>query len=117
MVGGIATPVPVEFLIVTASAQLFWTIYCFSMAGTIRFLAPPVVPIKRRRKFLAVCEEFVSVKVNVTLALAKDTSAEPVTASSSAVPRLVFVVAPHVPDCSPVVISSILRGEKVLAIV
>jgi hypothetical protein len=33
------------------------------------------------------------------------------------VPRLVFVVAPHVPDCSPVVISSILSGEKVLAII
>jgi hypothetical protein len=108
---GIATPVPVEFLIVTVFAVSFCTMYCFSIAGTIRSLAPPVVPVKRKRRLRAVCEPFVSVRVRVTLALAKVTLAEPVIASSSAVPKLTFVVEPHVPDCSPVVISSILSGE------
>jgi hypothetical protein len=32
------------------------------------------------------------------------------------VPMLVFVVAPHEPDCSPVVISSNFKAEKVLDI-
>jgi hypothetical protein len=40
----------------------------------------------------------------------------PTKACSIAVPRLVLVVVPHEPDCSPVVISSNLRLEKVLAI-
>jgi hypothetical protein len=111
IVGGIATPVPVAFFIVTASVQSFCTIYCFSIAGTIKFLAPPVVPVKRKRRLRAVCVPFVLVRVRVTLALAKVTSAEPVIASSIAVPRFTFVVVPHVADCSPVVISSILRGE------
>jgi hypothetical protein len=53
----------------------------------------------------------------VTLALAKVTLAEPTIASSKAVPKLVLVVSPQVPDCSPVGISSILSGEKVLDIV
>lgn len=111
IVGGTATPVPVEFLIVTTSAQSFCTMYCFSIGGTIKFLAPPVVPVKRKRRLRAACVLLVLTKVSVTLALAKVTSAEPVIASSSAVPKLIFVVVPHVPDCSPVVISSILRGE------
>ena len=102
---------PVAFLMVIASAQSFCTIYCFSIAGTIKFLAPAVVPVSRKRKLRAVCVPFVFVRVKVTLALAKVTSAEPVIASSIAVPRLTFVVEPHVPDCSPVVISSILSGE------
>jgi hypothetical protein len=54
IVGGIATPVPVEFFIVIASAQSFCTMYCFSIPGTIRFLAPLVVPVKRKRKLRAV---------------------------------------------------------------
>jgi hypothetical protein len=108
---GIATPVPVEFLMVTVFAVSFCTMYCFSIFGTINSLAPPVVPVKRRRKLRAVCVPFVSVKVKVISALAKVTSAEPVIASSMAVPKLTFVVIPHVDDCSPVVISSILRGE------
>lgn len=108
---GIATPVPVAFLIVTVFAVSFCTMYCFSIAGTIKFLAPPVVPVKRKRRLRAVCEPLVSVKVKVISALANVTSAEPVMASLTAVPKLTFVVVPHVPDCSPVVISSILRGE------
>jgi hypothetical protein len=111
IVGGTATPVPVAFFIVTASAQSFCTMYCFSIAGTIKFLAPAVVPVKRSRRLRAVCVPLVSVNVRVTLALAKVTLADPVIASSSAVPRLTFVVEPHVPDCSPVVISSIFSGE------
>tara|TARA_R110000772_G_scaffold1566_9_gene5377 strand:+ start:20225 stop:20818 length:594 start_codon:yes stop_codon:yes gene_type:complete len=111
IVGGIATPVPVAFLMVIASAHSFNTMYCFSIAGTIKFLAPAVVPVSLRRRLRAVCEPFVLVRVKVTLALAKVTSAEPVIASSTAVPKLTFVVDPHVPDCSPVVINSILRGE------
>jgi hypothetical protein len=53
----------------------------------------------------AVCEALVSVRVRVTLPLAKVTSAEPTIASSSAVPRLIFVTLPHVVLFSPVAIS------------
>jgi len=91
--------------------------YCFSIAGTIRSLAPPEVPVKRSLRLRAVWEEFVLDKVRVTSALAKVTLADPTMASSKAVPKFVLVVVPHVPDWSPVVISSILSGEKVLAIV
>jgi len=42
--------------------------------------------------------------------------AMPTTACSMAVPMLVLVVLPHEPDCSPVVISSNFRLEKVLDI-
>jgi hypothetical protein len=111
IVGGIATPVPVAFLMVIASAHSFSTMYCFSIAGTIRFLAPPVVPVRRSLRLRAVCVPLVLVRVKVTLALAKVTSADPVIASSIAVPKFTFVVDPHEPDCSPVVMSSILRGE------
>jgi hypothetical protein len=51
------------------------------------------------------------VRVRVTSALEKVTSAEPVIASSIAVPKLVFVVAPQVPDWSPVPMSSIFKLE------
>jgi hypothetical protein len=85
--------------------------YCFSIAGTIKLRAPAVVPVSLKRRLRAVCVPLVLVSVKVTFALAKVTSAEPVIASSRAVPRLIFVVDPHVPDCSPVVISSILSGE------
>ena len=44
-------------------------------------------------------------KVKVTVLLAKVTSAEPVIASSIAVPKLVFVIVPQVPEFSPVPIS------------
>ena len=37
-------------------------------------------------------------------------------ASSIAVPKLVFVVVPQVPDCSPVPINSNFKSEYVLAI-
>lgn len=111
IVAGIATPVPVAFLMVIVSDVSFFTMYCFSIPGTIRLLAPAVVPVSRKRRLRAVCEPLVSNKVSVTSALAKVTSAEPVIASSMAVPKLTFVVVPHVPDCSPLVISSILSGE------
>jgi hypothetical protein len=52
----------------------------------------------------------------VTVVLDIVTSALPTTACSKAVPRLVLVVLPHVPACSPVPISSIFRlVEYVLA--
>ena len=51
---GTATPVPVEFLIVIVSAHPLDTMYCFSIAGTMRFCAPPDVPIKFKRRLRAV---------------------------------------------------------------
>jgi hypothetical protein len=51
---GRATPVPVEFLIVMVSAQSFCTMYCFSIAGTIKSLAPPEVPVRRSLRLRAV---------------------------------------------------------------
>ena len=78
---GTATPVPVEFLIVIVSAHPLDTMYCFSIAGTIRFCAPPEVPVRFKRRLRAVCEPFVSVKVKVTVPLENVTSAEPVMAS------------------------------------
>ena len=54
----------------------------------------------------------------MTSALAKVTSADPVIASpNAALPKLVFVVLPQVPDWSPVPISSTLSAEYVLAII
>jgi hypothetical protein len=108
---GTATPVPVEFLTVMVSAQPLLTRYSFSMAGTIRFCAPPEVPVRFKRKLRAVWVALVSVRVKVTVPLAKVTSADPVIASSRAVPRFVLVVVPQVPVCSPVPISSILSDE------
>jgi len=87
------------------------------MLGTTKFLAPPDVPVKFSLKLRAVCEALESVKVKVTSELEKATLAEPVIASSIAVPKLVFVVAPHVPDWSPVPINSIFKSEYVLAII
>jgi hypothetical protein len=78
---GTATPVPVEFLTVIASAHPLDTMYCFSIAGTIRFWAPPEVPVKFKRKLRAVCAAFVSDRVNVTVPLENVTSADPVIAS------------------------------------
>ena len=75
------------------------------MAGTMRFRAPAVVPTRLRRRFRAVWDALVSVKLMVTLPLAKVTSAVPVMASSRAVPRLVLVIAPHVLFFSPLAIS------------
>ena len=51
---GTAIPVPEEFLTVMASAQPLLTKYSFSIAGTIRFCAPPEVPVRLRRKLRAV---------------------------------------------------------------
>jgi len=91
--------------------------YAFSMAGTTRLrVEPPVVPVQRRRMLRAVCEVLVSVRVRVTLALAKVTSAEPAIASSIAVPRLRLVTFPHVVEFSPVAMSWILRLLYVLGI-
>lgn len=78
---GTATPVPVEFLIVIVSAHPLDTMYCFSIAGTIRFCAPPDVPIKFKRRLRAVCVPLVSIKLSVTGPLENVTSAEPVIAS------------------------------------
>jgi hypothetical protein len=72
-----------------------------------------------RHKARAFCAALVSVSVKVaTLAtkFAEVNVAIPTIACSIAVPILVFVVAPQVPDCSPVVISSNFRLENVLDI-
>ena len=113
---GTAMPVPVAFFTVMVSAQVLLMKYSFSMAGTMRSRAPAVVPIRLSRRFRAVCVALVSVSVRVTLPLAKVTSAEPVMASSIAIPRLSLVMVPHVLFFSPVAISSIFRGLYVLAI-
>ena len=86
------------------------------MAGTIRFCAPPEVPVRLSLRLRAVWEALLFVRVSVTVALAKVTSAEPTMASSRAVPKLVLVVEPQEPVCSPVPISSIFSAEYVLAI-
>jgi len=44
------------------------------------------------------------------LTIEKATSAEPVIASDMAMLKLLFVVVPQVPDCSPVPISSIFKS-------
>jgi hypothetical protein len=113
---GTAMPVPVVFFTVMVSAQVLLIKYSFSMAGTMRSRAPAVVPVRLSRRFRAICVALVSVRVRVTLPLAKVTSAEPVMASSRAVPRLVLVMSPHVLFFSPVTISSILRGLYELGI-
>ena len=74
-------------------------------------LPAPGLPVKFKRRLRAGCVPFVFVRVRVTLVPVKFISAEPVIASSIAVPKLTLVVVPHVADCSPVVISSILSGE------
>ena len=75
------------------------------------------MPVRLRRKLRAACVVLVSVRVMVTSALEKATSAEPVIASPKAAsPRFTLVVAPHVPDCSPVAINSIFSAEYVDAI-
>jgi hypothetical protein len=51
---GTATPVPELFLMVIVSAHPLFTMYCFSMAGTIRFCAPPDVPVRFNLKLRAV---------------------------------------------------------------
>ena len=51
-----------------------------------------------------------SAKVKVTLPLEKATSTVPTIASSNAVPKLVLVVVPQLPDCSPVAINSIFKS-------
>jgi hypothetical protein len=64
--------------------------------------APPDVPAQTSLKCLAAWVPLVLVSVRVTSALENVTVAEPVIASSKAVPRFVLVVEPHVPTCSPV---------------
>jgi hypothetical protein len=52
---GTVTPVPAGVLITTLSAQSFWTMYGFSIAGTTRLrVEPPVVPVQRKRMLRAV---------------------------------------------------------------
>jgi hypothetical protein len=94
--------------------------YGFSIAGTLMVpaadTAPAAILRHNARAFWAVL-----VLVNVSVAtlvvkFAEVSVAIPTTACSIAVPILVLVVLPQAPDCSPVVISSNLRLEKVLAI-
>ena len=82
----------------------------------MRFCAPPDVPVRLSRRFRAACVVGVSVRVSVTGPLAKVTSAEPVIASSIAVPRFVLVMSPHWLLFSPCCISWILRELYVLGI-
>ena len=58
-----------------------------------------------------------SVRVTVTSALEKATSAEPVIASPNATEKLLLVVVPHVPVWSPVPINSTFRSLYVDAII
>ena len=76
--------------------------YSFSMAGTFSTLAPPDVPVRFSRRLRAGCVALSSVKVSVTSALEKDTSAEPTMDSSSAVPKFTLVTLPQAPALSPV---------------
>jgi hypothetical protein len=90
------------------------------MAGTLIVPAADTAPASMfkhsARAFWAV---LVLVRVSVAtfeVKLADVSVAIPTIACSIAVPMLVLVVTPHEPDCSPVVISSNLRLEKVLDI-
>lgn len=87
--------VPLEIMI--ELDRPFVTRYCFSIAGTNNVCTLEIVPTKLSRRLRAVCAALVSVNAIATFALAKVTLEEPVIASSMAVPRLVFVVLPHVP--------------------
>ena len=82
------------------------------MAGTIKFLAPPDVPVKFNRIFLADCAVLASVNVSVTSELEKDTSTVPAIDSSSAVPKFTLVTSPQVPALSPVPMSCNLRFDE-----
>jgi len=71
----------------------------------------------KARAFWAVLV-FVRVSVaTLVVKLAEVRVAIPTIACSMAVPMLALVVLPQAPDCSPVVISSNLRAEKVLAMI
>ena len=113
---GTAIPVPVVFLTVIVPSVALLMMYAFSIAGTTRLKPAVAVPVRLRRRLRADWVAFVSVSVSVTSALENATSAEPVIASSKAVPRLTFVTLPQVVVFSPVVINWILRLLYVLAI-
>jgi hypothetical protein len=113
---GTAIPVPVAFLTVIVPSVPLLTIYAFSIAGTTRLYPAVAVPVRLRRRLRAVWAVLVSVSVSVTLALEKATSADPVIASSIAVPILTFVTLPQVALFSPVAINWIFRLLYVLAI-
>jgi hypothetical protein len=85
------------------------------MAGTLSVPAADTAPAAMfkhsARAFWAVLV-FVSVSVATFVVKSAEVRvAMPTIACSMAVPILVFVVPPHAPDCSPVVISSNLRLE------
>jgi hypothetical protein len=73
--------------------------------------------VRFKRKLRAVWAALVSVRVTVTSALEKATSADPVIASLIAIEKLLLVVDPQVPVWSPVPISSIFRSLYVDAII
>ena len=117
---GTATPVPVVFLTVTVSARPLLMMYGLSIwhpEPSMRLRAPPLVPVRFKRRCRADWVPLVLVSVSVTSLLEKATSADPTMASSMAVPRLALVVDPHVPTCSPVPISSIFKSENVDAMI
>ena len=73
-----------------------------------------------RHSARASCAALVLVSVRVQMLAAKSPESSvaiPTMACSIAVPMLLLVVVPQVPDCSPLPISSNLRLEKVLDIV
>jgi hypothetical protein len=92
--------------------------YGFCIAGTFNVPAADSEAAEiTKHKARAFCAELVFVSVNVAtlvVKLAEVSVAIPTMACSMAVPIFVLVVLPHAPDCSPVVISSNLRLEKVL---
>jgi hypothetical protein len=92
--------------------------YGFWIAGTLSVPAPVSdkfeITKQRARAFCAVLV-FVNVRVaTLDVKSAEVSVAMPTTACSIAVPMFVLVVLPQVPDCSPVVINSNFRAEKVL---
>jgi hypothetical protein len=91
------------------------------MAGTLIVPAADKEAIEttkhKARAFWAVLV-FVSVRVaTLAVKLAEVSVAMPTIACSIAVPMFVLVVLPQAPDCSPVVINSNFRAEKVLDII
>jgi hypothetical protein len=90
------------------------------MAGTFKTPAAERQPEEMtKHSARAFCAVLALVNVNVATLVVKSADvrvAIPTMACSMAVPMLVLVVPPHEPDCSPVVINSNFKAEKVLDI-
>jgi hypothetical protein len=104
---GTDTPVCPDTLTVTAPLEvLLNTRKSFLFAGTIRFVLAPPVPVSSRYIFLATPEAPFGMVIVVSVPVETACVTYPEMACSSSVPRLLLVVVPQVPDCSPIPISS-----------